>query len=248
MSLNVWSLDLEAERFQLAFALQDPAQMGCLPELSAGRAGHARGYLSRLVPAVWRLRSQYLELEGLRSGDHAQGDMREEAGELRDFLRDVLLEPRYFPLLERGALPSWPDPSHGHFCQPADSVSGSPDDKLDAGLDLPSAACRACLDAQIALFRELLGERDSVEREEERKVVTTEGLKSSKKIADRSPSGEVLAMTGREVSPPATSAPARALLRAARLELQLADIVEFTALWAVGPTHVSAFLLDLARC
>ena len=167
-SLNVWTTSDEAIAFQEAFGRRDAIEDGCLfGEGERDRAASGRSYLTLLIKAV------------LAGGAAASDGRGQETAE--DFVRDVVLIPRYFPLLETAAMPSFADPTQYLFC-------ASESD----GLLQPSGSCAEAIRAQ------------------------SDALVA---IGDRS-----------------------------KQELRLADVVEFTALWAVGAHNVSAFLLDFARC
>jgi len=167
-SLNVWTTSDEAIAFQEAFGRRDAVAEGCLfGQGAAERAISGRNYLNMLLGVT------------LASG---AADGHERAA--KDFVRDAVLVPRYFPLLETAAMPSFSDPTKYLFC----AVEGRERETLQP----PSKSCAEAIRAQ---------------------------------------SDALAAIDDRSI-----------------LELQLADIVEFTALWAVGAHSVSAFLLDFARC
>lgn len=163
ISINVWTEVNESTSFEALFQAVDPIESGCLQPSSTAflRAMSAREYLVHLLLGV------------LGGQNHSVA---------KEFVRDNVLVPRYFPLMEQNAF-SYRDPSIYLFC--------------DEDTSNPSPEFFSCVEAQATAFR---------------------------------------------------SYQPQSILNASKLELRLADVIEFTALWAVGPSDLSAFLLDFVRC
>lgn len=168
LSLNVWTEVDKSKVFEARFQTIDPVLSGCLLQADSkqGRATNARKYLTHL-------------LMGLFPDVH-------DGAVARNFVRDIVLVPRYFPILEQQSMPSFSDPTNYMFCSSQEVKPRF------------SAKFHQCVAAQVDAFKSLNSPLDQF----------------------------------------CTS----------KLELRLADVIEFAALWAVGPELVSAFLLDFVRC
>lgn len=169
ISINVWTEVNESTSFEALFQTIDPVVSGCLrpSDTAFFQAMSAREYLTHLIAGVFG------------NHDHSVA---------KDFVRDNVLVPRYFPLMEQNAF-SFRDPSEYLFCE--EQVSQPPPEFF------------SCVEAQVGAFRSLYQQADPLQQG---------GFNTSK------------------------------------LELRLADIVEFSAFWAVGLKDLCTFLLDFVRC
>lgn len=263
LSINVWTRSTETAQFTASFERADAVQAGCLlGKQSSERAMSARQYLVRLLGPVLRsmetaqcmaceesrtdTEACHVDAEAERPGPYdGCADVGEEGfancndgcrGDYQAcfeiwetlaiaFVRDNVLVPRYFPLLETQAVPSFGDPMTYAFCKVPQSKSEFTQKETPP---LKQTSCAGALQAQVGAFRAILHSKDRANAPQPR---------------PQTPSVDTVA---------ATLEPHRDCItwlgKRSKVELRLADVVEFAAYWAVSAAHVSTFLLDFVRC